>query len=136
MTHQQCIPIHLITSTGFNGPTAASFSYDSSDPYVVRLNEADNSSARGWVLPRDLLWYSLQVPGKLRGMGDIKVQVDGDYFRIFLDVPTGTASLRMTKYDLIEFMEKTIKIVPLGDESKIVQDELDDVLPMILSEGV
>jgi hypothetical protein len=78
----------------------------------------------------------MQLPGPLRGEGDVKAQVDGDYFRIFLDSEQGTASIRLIKYDLIEFICKTLEIVPLGDELPIVEAELDDVLAMILSEEV
>jgi hypothetical protein len=136
MIHQQQINLHLVTSTGINQPVHASFSYASDDPYAIRLGWNLDTTESAWILPRNLLWYAMQLPGPLRGEGDVKAQVDGDYFRIFLDSEQGTASIRLIKYDLIEFICKTLEIVPLGDELPIVEAELDDVLAMILSEEV
>lgn len=135
MIHEQEVGLHLLTSTGFDGPIDARLTYSSDDPYVIRLGDLDNSGS-SWVLSRNLLWYALEVPGRFRGIGDIQVQTDGDYFRIILDNSSSSASVRMVKYDLIQFMSETLELVPMGDESRIAEVELDDFLATILSEGV
>jgi hypothetical protein len=110
------------------------WTYSANDPFVIKIVFQDDYDTE-WLVARDQIGESI-VSKSTIGEGDFKVQTDGIWFRLFLDVPEGTGVARLITDDVVSFIQATLEIVgPDEDESKIVEAELNDVLSMILSEA-
>jgi hypothetical protein len=138
MDHSEQILSYVTSSLGANQPVEVVWQYDKEDPFAVHMVfGSKNPDEKRWVLGRDLVAEGLVSPNtRTYGDGDVQIQTDGIWVRVFLSSPEGTAQVRMIKQDLINFIDSTVKIVgPEDDETKIAQEELDTVLTKILSEA-
>lgn len=132
MIHTATLPAFIQSSLGANHPADTVWTYASDDPFAIKIKYPDGTT---WDIGRDLVADAI-ITNKMVGEGDIKIQTDGDWLRMFIDTPDGTGVIRVIKYEVIDFIDESIKIVGPDDaETKIAQSELDDVLTMILSEA-
>lgn len=133
MIHEEEILTYIVSSLGANLPAELRFYYDTADPFAINID----FGSQVWTFGRDLLAEALVTPGNyMHGEGDVQVQLDHEWVRIFLTSPEGTCQVRAITQDLIDFVNNTVKIVgPEEEESKIASAELDDVLSMILNEA-
>lgn len=101
----------------------AEFIYRSDDPYAIQLLlSIDQSPAITWVFGRDLLQSGVQAPA---GMGDVQVFPVHDGTVIELRSGNHTARLLTHSPDVVEFLDRTVEIVPVGSESEYVEIESD-----------
>lgn len=134
MILQQDIESYAVSSTGNSGHLSTEWTYDSSDPAAVQIVFKQNFPVK-WIIARDLFVKGLSRPVSV-GEGDVKLQTDGEWFRMFLDSTEDiSACIRFIRSDVQEFIDETLEIVPLDTENQSVSEELDDALAMILSEG-
>jgi hypothetical protein len=133
MIYEQEIPAYATTS-GDHGALNTVWKYDSDDPAAVTIVFQIEVPVT-WLISRDLFVKGLSRPVSV-GEGDIRVQSDGVWLRMFLDPPQGTACVRVIRSDVQEFIDETFEIVASEIENQTVAEKLDGALAMILSEGV
>jgi hypothetical protein len=112
-------------------PVLAEFSYESTDPYAVRIeffNSGEYERVEGdvkttenvkWVFARQLLIEGLEQGV---GDGDVRVQPMPRSDVVFMTVasPSGLAQFRIDKKELVKFLNRTMDIVIPGQESGAV----------------
>lgn len=134
MILQHDIASYAVTSIGCEGTLATEWTYDSSDPAAVKILFKQSDPVT-WVISRDLFILGL-ISEQSVGDGDVHVQADGPWFRIFLDAGSDlTACVRLLASDVQAFIDESLDIVESDEENQSVADDLDDALAMILSEG-
>lgn len=113
----------------------ATILYDSKDPYAVRLELATGTEKGtiAWVFARSLL---LEGTSKATGEGDVHVWpvLNGHSTALaFLSLssPGGSALFEMDMTNLVEFLGRTLALVPEGRESEHVN--LDEELASLLT---
>lgn len=138
MVQEEYLDAYITSTTGLKRPAKPLFTYDSSDPLVIRVQFAPGNV---WAWSRDLVAEAVVTEDHHSvGEGDVTLQTDGEWIRIRQITPGESGDditvIRMIKQDLIDFVQKTVEIVgPDEAETKIVQSELDDFLTMILTEA-
>ncbi len=113
------------------GPVSllVSLRYVAADPYAVRalFRGDDGETSVEWVFARDLLVDGLE---RATGLGDVHVWpsrgADGDIVIIALSSPDGRAVLHADANDLRRFIDRTLSVVPAGQEG--IHVDLDDVV--------
>lgn len=134
MSYNKTLQAFVQTSFGTNEAMDTVWSYSADDPFAIKIVFKDDFSTEWWA-SRDQIGESI-VSKTTIGEGDLKAQMDGIWFRLFLDVPEGTGVARLLTDDVVAFIQETLEIVgPDEDETKIAEEELDDVLSMILAEA-
>lgn len=136
MIHQADVFAHVKTSAGFDDDQVpVILSYNGDDPYAVEIT-FDFPEGPTWIIGRDLLAHALDTDG-VQGEGDVQVLKDGDTMLIFLATEISktahTAAVKILKVEVIEFLDETFKIVPLGEETDKVQEDLDTYLADLLA---
>jgi Streptomyces sporulation and cell division protein, SsgA len=121
-------------------PLVASLYYSGSDPYAIRMAfHVGMDEPVEWIFARDLLAAGLQ---SREGAGDVRVWpsaaadaddesgVDGDVLNIELSSPFGQAHFEAPVEEMQEFLQRTYRIVPAGNEGDFVdlEGELNDLL--------
>jgi hypothetical protein len=114
----------------------AVFSYDTRDPYAVRITFRDTGGeeqAIEWLVSRDLLRAGLD-----RATGDGDVRVGPTAARpatlfLHLRAPSGEALLELSRVALAAFVKGTETLVPFGAE--VVTADLDLELAVLLTDG-
>ena len=112
--------------------------YDTCDPYAVRLTfHLPGDDPVTWAFGRELL---VDGVGRPCGEGDVHVApADDDLLGevlIRLQVGSDQALFRVSAAPLVAFLDRTDKLVPLGQEGALADfdDDLDDALDRILAE--
>ncbi|MBJ6645088.1 SsgA family sporulation/cell division regulator [Streptomyces sp. BSE7F] len=112
--------------------------YDTCDPYAVRLTfHLPGDAPVTWAFGRELL---VDGVGRPCGEGDVRVApVDPDTLGevlIRLQVGSDQALFRSSTAPLVAFLDRTDKLVPLGQEGALADFDahLDDALDRILAE--
>ncbi|MEV0375306.1 MULTISPECIES: SsgA family sporulation/cell division regulator [Streptomyces] len=109
--------------------------FDSADPYAVRLTfNLPGDTPVTWAFSRELLLDGLSRPS---GEGDVRIAPSfpehlSDVF-ISLQVGAERALFRVSAPPLVAFLDRTDRLVPLGEEE--VCDTLEAVLDRILTEA-
>lgn len=109
----------------------ASLYYTVVDPYAVRLAFHPGLDAPvKWVVARELLAGGLDA---YTGASDVRVwpAEDGEpVIYVALTSPSGDALFEVPRHEVVNFLNSTAKIVPLGGESTFVNidAELADLL--------
>jgi len=96
-------------------PVQAELRFRSDDPFAVQLLlSIDQSPAITWVFSRDLLVEGVRGPA---GMGDVQVFPVHD--GTVIELRSGEQAARLLSHtpDLMEFLVRSIEIVPTGSES-------------------
>jgi hypothetical protein len=104
---------------GQPAPVVTRWSYSAADPFAVTFAvRTRNDRWVEWLVARDLVVESLVGPA---GKGDIRMspqEVQGyDIVEIEIRSPDGRAVLEVDRDLLANFVDSTIQIVALGDES-------------------
>jgi Streptomyces sporulation and cell division protein, SsgA len=138
----------FVTPEQTNIPLIGSLYYSLNDPYAIRMAfHIGTGEPIEWVFARDLLAAGLESP---EGMGDFKAWpssgVAGDLaaegaadeddaagheiLNIELSSPSGCAHFETSAAAISEFLQRTYRLVPAGEESGFVDvgAELDDIL--------
>ncbi|MCX4882052.1 MULTISPECIES: SsgA family sporulation/cell division regulator [unclassified Streptomyces] len=112
--------------------------YETSDPYAVRLTfHLPGDAPVTWAFGRELLIDGVNRPS---GDGDVRVSpVEPDSLTevlIRLQVGRDQALFRSSTAPLIAFLDRTDKLVPLGQEGSLKDFDahLDEALDRILAE--
>lgn len=101
----------------------AEFRFRSDDPFAVQLLlSIDQSPAITWVFGRDLLLEGVRGPA---GMGDVQIFPVHD--GTVIELRSGDQSARLLTHtaDLIDFLDRSVELVPAGSESAYVSIESD-----------
>nr|ACC77834.1 SsgA [Streptomyces ramocissimus] len=113
-------------------------SYEAADPYAVRLTfHLPGDAPVTWAFGRELL---IDGVGRPCGAGDVRVEpTDPDTLGevlISLQVGTDQALFRVSTAPLVAFLDRTDKLVPLGQEGAFsdFDTHLDQALGRILAE--
>ena len=113
-------------------------SYESRDPYAVRLTfHLPGDAPVTWAFGRELL---IDGVGRPCGEGDVRVSpADRDVLGevlIRLQVGADQALFRSSAAPLVAFLDRTDKLVPLGQEGALADFDthLDEALDRILAE--
>jgi hypothetical protein len=107
----------------------ASFDYDPTDPWAVRMTFRAPDGAVCWLVGRDLLLQGMTDPA---GEGDVllwpSVDVDGRAVVVMeLCSPDGRLATQLLTNELYRFLTRTLAVVPLGTEC-VDLDRLVDAL--------
>ncbi|MET7315163.1 SsgA family sporulation/cell division regulator [Streptomyces thermoviolaceus] len=112
--------------------------YETSDPYAVRLTfHLPGDAPVTWVFGRELLIDGVGTPC---GDGDVRISpADGDSLNevlIRLQVGNDRALFRSSTAPLVAFLDRTDKLVPLGQEGALADFDahLCEALDRILAE--
>ncbi|OAH11796.1 hypothetical protein STSP_48020 [Streptomyces jeddahensis] len=113
-------------------------SYETRDPYAVRLTfHLPGDAPVTWAFGRELLVDGVVAPC---GDGDVRIAPTGDKMfdevLITLQVSTDQAMFRAGVAPLVAFLDRTDKLVPLGQERALADFDasLDETLDRILAE--
>jgi hypothetical protein len=113
-------------------------SYETRDPYAVRLTfHLPGDAPVTWAFGRELLVDGVVAPC---GDGDVRIAPTGDKLfdevLITLQVSTDQAMFRAGIAPLVAFLDRTDKLVPLGQERALADFDasLDETLDRILAE--
>ena len=103
-------------------PVVTRWTYCADDPYAVTLEiQTRGDRCVDWVLARELLVAGLSAPA---GIGDVRVRParmgQWDVTLVEIRSPDGHAVLEVDRDLLRQFVDATIEVVPLGDESAAV----------------
>ncbi len=104
-------------------PVHAEFRYRSDDPFAVQLLlSLDQSPAITWVYGRELLLEGVRGPA---GMGDVQIFPVHD--GTVIELHSGEQSARLLAHtpDLIDFLDRSLELVPTGSESAYFEVESD-----------
>ncbi|MFF7330550.1 SsgA family sporulation/cell division regulator [Streptomyces sp. NPDC008150] len=112
--------------------------YESGDPYAVRLTfHLPGDAPVTWAFGRELLVDGVAVAS---GEGDVRIRPDGSDVPgdvlIRLQVGSEQALFRSSGAPLVAFLDRTDKLVPLGQEGVLGEFDahLDEALDRILAE--
>jgi hypothetical protein len=112
--------------------------YETRDPYAVRMTfHLPGDAPVTWAFGRELLLDGINVPS---GDGDVHIAPTGPQglsdVAIRLQVGGDRALFRVSAAPLVAFLDRTDKLVPLGQERTLAdfEDDLDVALGRILAE--
>ncbi len=130
----QRLTLELIDATGAATPMEAELRYDAGDPYAVTAVFLTVAGQVRWTFGRDLLLDGLHEPA---GDGDVHVWpcLDGDGRAVVvveLCSPDGEALVQARTADLLGFADRTVRAVPPGTESAMV--DIDAAIAAILAD--
>ncbi|MGH3833493.1 MAG: SsgA family sporulation/cell division regulator [Pseudonocardiaceae bacterium] len=100
-------------------PVVTRWNYCTDDPFAVTVEiQTRGDRFVDWVLARELLVAGLSAPA---GIGDVRVRpaTMGEWEVILVEIrsPDGHAVLEVDRDLLREFVEATIDVIPLGNET-------------------
>ncbi|WP_338677841.1 SsgA family sporulation/cell division regulator [Streptomyces sp. SCSIO 30461] len=112
--------------------------YDTEDPYAVRMTfHLPGDAPVTWAFARELLLDGMGAPS---GEGDVRIAPTGSEagseVAIRLQVGTERALFRVSAAPLVAFLDRTDKLVPLGQERTLgdFEEHLEETLGRILAE--
>jgi hypothetical protein len=122
MTADSVHTVDLVALADDTTPVRSRWSYNASEPFTIAVSFlGDDSDAAvwvEWVFSRDLLVNGLTGAA---GIGDVRLRPKRTNGRTALQLeiesPEGHALLELERESVQLFLETTIKIVPLGEES-------------------
>jgi hypothetical protein len=100
-------------------PVRSLWSYDASEPFTISVSfQTEEDCWVEWLFARDLLVNGLTGSA---GIGDVRMRPRRTNGRTVLQLeissPEGHALLELDRESVQRFLEATVKIVPLGEES-------------------
>jgi Streptomyces sporulation and cell division protein, SsgA len=115
-------------------PLMASLHYTCQDPYAVKMAfHVGTDEPVEWTLARDLLAAALH---SREGMGDVQAwpsAAPGGVLNIAMTSPFGHAQFEAPAAAVDSFLQRTYRIVPVGDESLFL--DFDAELTELLSQA-
>jgi hypothetical protein len=115
----QELTLQCLDTRGRSVDLPASFGYDPSDPWAVRITFGGATEQVNWVVARDLLIRGLTDPA---GEGDIQLWPSIDECgraAVVLEFrsPDGRLVSQLRTHELYRFLTRTQAVVPAGTES-------------------
>ena len=100
-------------------PVLSRLSYHSHEPFAVTVSfRTERGRWIEWTFARDLLVAGLDEPA---GLGDVRIRPDlsddEDFLTLEIESPDGYASFELEVEDVRTFLDATLELVPLGEES-------------------
>ncbi len=129
----------LVTPQQTFAPLAARLFYSGDEPYAIRISfHAGQAESVEWIFARDLL--SAGIQGR-EGLGDVKVWPSagfeggppGSVFNIELSSELGQAHFEAPLTEISDFLRRTYRIVPAGEESDHL--DVESELTQLLRQG-
>ena len=112
----------------------ATLAYDAGSPFAVSTVFHTSEGDVTWVFGRDLLEDGITAPC---GQGDVAVWPSQSQGRrvvcISLASPSGSALLEAAQEDVVEFLDATFVVTPMGTEMDAI--DLDAELAELLGDG-
>lgn len=140
ISHSLTGTVLMTAATGrVNEPIAVELHYDpDTDPFAVQMvlvgADEDGSSDVVWFFARELMYQGVAARGVFGvGKGDVKFKAEIPHARLVACIsnPTGHADIALPLADVTQFLDKTCKAVPIGEE-QVDESEVDDLLKEIL----
>lgn len=117
-------------------PVTTELGFSASDPFTVRAVFSGPQSMSTWLLGRDLLTEGLTASEEEpAGHGDVRIWRDEDphYVLISLSGVEGEALLACPAPPLERFVATTATLVPMGDESDLMERRISDLIATLLT---
>lgn len=129
---RQAIAVRIVVTEGAWVPVTAELTYDSGDPFAIRMTFPSGSTMSGdsveWTFARDLLGAGL---GKPAGLGDVRIWPLGPgKTAVAFQAPEGAALIEASSADLMRFLDRTYAAVPSGSERRV--SDVDGELAALL----
>jgi Streptomyces sporulation and cell division protein, SsgA len=131
-TVQAYITMNFLASDELSFRIPVGLDYDADDPYAVRLTfNIPGEAPVSWVFSRELLIDGISRPA---GEGDVRIRpVPAEHLgdlQIHLQVGGEQAFFRASAPPLVAFLDRTDRIVPIGQESAFedIEAELTKIL--------
>lgn len=119
MTADSVHTIELVALADDTTPVRSRWTYIGAEPFTISVSfQSEDDVWVEWVFARDLLVNGLTGSA---GIGDVRLRprrTDGrTALQLEIESPEGHALLELDRESVQRFLEATIKIVPLGEES-------------------
>ncbi|MDT0164818.1 SsgA family sporulation/cell division regulator [Actinotalea sp. AC32] len=127
--------MHLVLPDASVLPISAELSFDAADPYTVRIVFTGTHSTSTWLIGRELLAHGLLADtGSPAGTGDVRIWRDEDpsYLLVGLSGVEGDALLAGPAEPFVRFVDATVALVPFGQESDQMEDEISRLIVTLL----
>jgi hypothetical protein len=110
----------FVSMNGSTTPVLSRLSFLASEPFAVSIAfRTDRGHWVEWAFARELLVLGLREP---TGIGDVRVRPDlathEDTLALEIESPEGYALVEIEREDVEHFVDRTIEIVPFGEESE------------------
>jgi hypothetical protein len=110
----------FVTMNGSATPVLSRLSFVGSEPFAVTIAfRTDRGAWVEWTFARELLVTGLVEPA---GIGDVRIRPDlathEDTVAFEIESPEGYALVEIEREDVEDFLDRTLEIVPLGQESE------------------
>ncbi|MHA3947778.1 SsgA family sporulation/cell division regulator [Cellulomonas bogoriensis] len=127
--------MHLVLSDASILPISAELSFEATDPYTVRVAFTGAHSTSTWLIGRELFAHGILADTTApAGTGDVRIWRDEDptYLLIALSGVEGEALLAGPAEAFIRFLNSTVAVVPFGNESAHMEDEISRLIVSLL----
>lgn len=119
MTADSVYTEELVALADDTTPVRSRWTYDAVEPFTIAVSfQSEDDVWVEWVFARDLLVNGMTGSA---GIGDVRLRPKRTHGRTALQLeiesPEGHALLELDRESVQRFLEATIKLVPLGDES-------------------
>ncbi|MBO1750493.1 SsgA family sporulation/cell division regulator [Actinotalea sp. BY-33] len=131
----EVVPMHLVLSDASVLPISAELSFEASDPYTVRIAFTGAHSTSTWLIGRELIAHGLLSDSSApAGTGDVRIWRDEDpsYLLVALSGVEGDALLAGPAESFVRFLNATVSVVPFGNESARMEDEISALIVSLL----
>jgi hypothetical protein len=119
MTADSVYTEELVALADDTTPVRSRWTYDAAEPFTIAVSfQSEDDVWVEWVFARDLLVNGMTGSA---GIGDVRLRPKRTNGRTALQLeiesPEGHALLELDRESVQRFLEATINLVPLGDES-------------------
>ena len=119
MTADSVYTEELVALADDTTPVRSRWTYDAAEPFTIAVSfQSEDDVWVEWVFARDLLVNGMTGSA---GIGDVRLRpkrTDGrTALQLEIESPEGHALLELDRESVQRFLEATINLVPLGDES-------------------
>lgn len=132
----EVVAMRLIGSDETVVPVNVELSFRTSDPYTIRAVFRWALAMSTWVLGRELLTHGLLAGADdPAGTGDVQVWRDNDpqFVLVALSGVEDSALLAAPAYTLEAFLARTETLVPVGQESALMDDAIAALIATLLT---
>jgi hypothetical protein len=132
---REVVPMHLVLSDATVLPIRAEMTFDSGDPYTVRIAFSGDQSTSTWLIGRELIAHGILADAASpAGTGDVRIwrDLDPTYLLMALNGVEGDALLAGPADPFIRFLESTVELVPFGAEGVRMEAEISRLIVSLL----
>jgi hypothetical protein len=131
----EAVPMHLVLPDASVLPIRADLTFEPGDPYTVRVDFVGSHSTSTWLIGRELFAHGvLADAASPAGTGDVRIWRDEDpsYLLVALSGVEGDALLAGPVDPFVGFLSETVRLVPFGEESPLMEDEISRLITSLL----